>query len=84
MMNSNSPSTLNNRFARLLLGSIIVLIFIVFGLLFSLAFGAVDIPLNEVLNVIQGKGKLVNSQIIIESRLPRAIAAILVLSLIHI
>ena len=78
MMNSNSLSTLNNRFARLLLGSIIVLIFIVFGLLFSLVFGAVDIPLNEVLNVIQGKGKLVNSQIIIESRLPRAIAAILV------
>jgi len=66
------------RWVRVTVGSILVGLLILIGLLASLAFGAVDISLREVIDVLFGSGEKVSRQIIIESRLPRALAAVMV------
>jgi iron complex transport system permease protein len=66
------------RWFRVFVGSIIVGVVILVGLLASLAFGAVDISFGNVLDVLLGSGEKVSQQIILESRLPRALAAVLV------
>ncbi len=66
------------KWTRVILGSSVVSILVLVGVIASLAMGAVDIPIREVLDVITGSGTKVNRQIIFESRLPRAIAAVMV------
>ena len=66
------------QWARLTIGSSIVVLLIIAGMLASLTLGAVDIPLREVIDVLTGSGSKASRQIIFESRLPRAVAAVLV------
>ena len=66
------------RWVRVAVGSTLVGVLILIGLLASLAFGAVDISFGEVIDVLFGSGEKISRQIIIESRLPRALAAVLV------
>ncbi|MCH2134654.1 MAG: iron ABC transporter permease [Phycisphaerales bacterium] len=67
-----------SRWPRLAVGSAIVILFILLGLLASLALGAVDIPLKEIFKIVSGEGSEASRQIVFEARLPRAIAAVLV------
>ena len=54
-----------------------ILIALVFGLLFSLAFGAVNIPIAEVARILIGQAtEGVSSTIVLDARLPRALCAI--------
>ena len=66
------------QWARVTFGSLLVLVLILIGLVFSLALGAVDIPLERIFEIIGGEGAKAQRQIVFEARLPRAIAAILV------
>ncbi|MBC23403.1 MAG: hypothetical protein CMJ32_05740 [Phycisphaerae bacterium] len=65
------------KWKRILVGSLVVIFLTVAGILLSLALGAVEIPLDQTLRVIFGGGNETDRTIIIESRLPRAIAALL-------
>ncbi len=59
--------------------AIIILVLIgVGGILLSLAKGAVEIPIAELLNILLGQENNINSQIIYNIRLPRTIVAICV------
>ena len=59
--------------------AIIILVLIgVGGILLSLAKGAVEIPIAELLNILLGQDNNINSQIIYNIRLPRTIVAICV------
>ncbi|MAB82665.1 MAG: ferrichrome ABC transporter [Phycisphaerae bacterium] len=60
------------------MGSGLVMILITAGLLFSLALGAVDLPFREIIEILSGGGSQAGQQIVLEARLPRACAAILV------
>ena len=60
------------------MGATLVVVLIVIGLIASLALGAVDIPLVDVIKVLTGSGEKTDTQIILQSRLPRSIAAVLV------
>ena len=73
-----SSSGIGNRGPRLVVGSLLVGMLIIAGLLASLAFGAVDITIREVFDIILGSGSETSRQIILEARLPRALAAVLV------
>ncbi|MBG79780.1 MAG: ferrichrome ABC transporter [Phycisphaerae bacterium] len=63
---------------RVAIGATLVVVLIVIGLIASLALGAVDIPLVDVIKVMTGSGEKTDTQIILQSRLPRSIAAVLV------
>ncbi len=62
---------------RAVLGTALVMILIVGGMLASLALGAVDIPLSEILEIFTGGGSETSRRIVLEARLPRALAAVL-------
>ncbi len=57
---------------------LIVLATVSIGLIFSMAFGAVDIPFSNIFQIISNSSDSIYKQIIFESRLPRACAALLV------
>ena len=63
---------------RFLVSSLIILILILIGLFISFAFGAVEIPLNQIFDVLTSTSDDVQKTIILDSRLPRALVAILV------
>ena len=55
-----------------------ILLALVLGFLFSLAFGAVDIPVAEVVRILTGQtSEGVSSTIVLDARLPRALCAII-------
>ncbi|HBO57998.1 MAG TPA: iron ABC transporter permease [Opitutae bacterium] len=57
---------------------LIVLATVSIGLIFSMAFGAVDIPFSNIFQILSNSSEPIYKQIIFESRLPRACAALLV------
>ncbi len=63
--------------ARLRLGVAAVTLGIGLGLIASLAFGAVDVSIGEVLGAIRGTAPESTTRIVVESRLPRALCAVL-------
>ena len=63
---------------RCLVSSLIILILILIGLFISFAFGAVEIPLSQIFDVLTSTSDDVQKTIILDSRLPRALVAILV------
>ncbi len=73
-----STSIGGRRWLRVAIGATLVVVLIVIGLIASLALGAVDIPLVDVIKVMTGSGEKTDTQIILQSRLPRSIAAVLV------
>ncbi len=73
-----STSIGGKRWLRVAIGATLVVVLIVIGLIASLALGAVDIPLVDVIKVLTGTGEKTDTQIILQSRLPRSIAAVLV------
>ncbi|MCH2153542.1 MAG: iron ABC transporter permease [Phycisphaerales bacterium] len=73
-----STSIGGRRWLRVAMGATLVVVLIVIGLIASLALGAVDIPLVDVIKVLTGSGEKTDTQIILQSRLPRSIAAVLV------
>ena len=73
-----SIGNVGRRRTRVAVGSAVVIVVIVIGMLASLAFGAVDISFGEIVRILMGGGSEVSRQIVIESRLPRAVAAVLV------
>ena len=73
-----STSIGGRRWLRVAIGATLVVVLIVIGLIASLALGAVDIPLVDVIKVLTGSGEKTDTQIILQSRLPRSIAAVLV------
>lgn len=62
---------------RLWFGASAVLVSIIAGFVASLALGAVDIPVRDVLAVLFGEASETSSRIIMDARLPRAFCAIL-------
>jgi iron complex transport system permease protein len=68
----------SNRWVRVTIGSTVVILVIVLGMLASLAFGAVDISFGQLFQVLLGSGDETSRRIVFEARLPRAFAAVLV------
>ena len=66
------------RWKRVALTSFLLFVTIIFGVLISLAFGAVDIPIRSIWDALIGGGSPIDQAIVNESRLPRAVAALLV------
>ena len=63
---------------RFLVSSLIILILILIGLFISFAFGAVEISLSQIFDALTSTSEDVQKTIILDSRLPRALVAILV------
>ena len=66
------------RWQRLAFTASVVLVVICSGMLVALAFGAVPLSISSVIEIILGEGTETGRQIVLQSRLPRAVAAVLV------
>ena len=66
------------QYKRVITTTIILLATVVAGILVSITHGAVDIPLQSVIDMFTGNTVETHQIIVAESRLPRAIAAVLV------
>ncbi len=75
LSNITSP---RHPWARTIITGGLTCVIIVAGLLVSLASGAVPISIPEVSDILFGEGTHTGRQIVLQSRLPRAIAAVLV------
>jgi len=72
-----SPTASAGLALRLRFGVALVALSIVGGLVASLALGAVDISVAEVLAVLAGEGAETTRRIVLDARLPRALCAVL-------
>ncbi|MEM9372495.1 MAG: iron ABC transporter permease [Planctomycetota bacterium] len=74
---SRSPTPRSSAGSRLRLGIAVVALSIVAGLLASLVFGAVEIAPGDVIGALFGTASESTTRIVMESRLPRALCAVL-------
>ena len=73
---SESAEPTGSKAVRLRVGGAVVMVTILGGLLASLALGAVDISVAEVLAVLTGEASETTKRIVLDARLPRALCPV--------